>query len=765
MSQIVWEVIVETDTLPPSTPPVPVTFAIYAGTPGKDGTGGTSAVISPSTPTQSLTANYLLRVSADGTHVDQLNPNTFDASGTAATSMAAHIANLDPHTQYALDADLAGYSVVGHTHAASAIVSGTLNDARLSSNVAMLNAANTFTTTQTVSKLLVPPQVTGATNPLTIRANTGGAFTEPIFYVGLQGSETSSGIAVRSNGAIQLLGGAAVGQFNDIQLGGAGTAAFGIARGSAQSFNLGGTGIFTFDAGSSGTSFDLIHSAKTSTTAGRTAGRTLYSWSNSTDATRSGQVEEYVGTYSGNVRIARRFAESLNPFHALSISATAPTDGALQASEVAFYTDSSALFAKLKNASGTVYTINLAGSGGSGGAAFSGPINYPVASPTSFGVNVSDYGATGNGTTDDTAAIQAALTAGAGGVVYLPAGEYVLNSSTLAIPANTTLQGTYGGSQSHSGYRDGSPLPTVGGSRLLVKQSSTAAVSLTHNSTLDGVCFYYPDQVQLTAPPTAYPATVKMRGNNPTVRNCELLNSYIGIDINNTSNTNSTITQRPTVENVTGQPLYRGITMGLANDDASTTGWRGILDCARFVNVHFNPWWSFAQPGTSIPDTLYLWQLANGYAFEIGDCDEFVMTGCFAYGYNRFLSLSSPSRGSYGSITGGGSDLCVSGIYATGTQQQGIRVTGVGFAVPSGGGAAINVSAGGSILAQACNFWSLNPAIACSGGRVSAVGCDFQVAGTQVTQSSTGKVNVVGGFANGGLGTSGTVSSTGVVTY
>lgn len=44
-------------------------------------------------------------------------------------------------------------------------------------------------------------------------------------------------------------------------------------------------------------------------------------------------------------------------------------------------------------------------------------------------VNVIDYGAIGDGTTDDTAAINAALTAAAGSTVYVPAGTYVVTST------------------------------------------------------------------------------------------------------------------------------------------------------------------------------------------------------------------------------------------------------------------------------------------------------------------------------------------------
>lgn len=78
-------------------------------------------------------------------------------------------------------------------------------------------------------------------------------------------------------------------------------------------------------------------------------------------------------------------------------------------------------------------------------------------------LNVKDYGAKGDGSTDDTAAIQAAITAavgsfGAGGVVKAPPGNYFLNSITafttagastfpgyaLRVPSNVTIAADHG---------------------------------------------------------------------------------------------------------------------------------------------------------------------------------------------------------------------------------------------------------------------------------------------------------------------------------
>lgn len=57
--------------------------------------------------------------------------------------------------------------------------------------------------------------------------------------------------------------------------------------------------------------------------------------------------------------------------------------------------------------------------------------------------NVKDYGAVGNGSTDDTSSIQAALTAAAGATIFIPEGVFIADPTTgLQIPANTTLMGT-----------------------------------------------------------------------------------------------------------------------------------------------------------------------------------------------------------------------------------------------------------------------------------------------------------------------------------
>ena len=109
----------------------------------------------------------------------------------------------------------------------------------------------------------------------------------------------------------------------------------------------------------------------------------------------------------------------------------------------------------------------------------------PVPRRTST-LNVRDYGAAGNGRTDDTGIVQSAITAAAasGGVVYFPAGTYLVGP--LTVPAGVVLQGVNG-----QGYYNATAIvPNVntqsrlklksGSTRPLISPSDDGAVLATH---------------------------------------------------------------------------------------------------------------------------------------------------------------------------------------------------------------------------------------------------------------------------------------------
>lgn len=80
-------------------------------------------------------------------------------------------------------------------------------------------------------------------------------------------------------------------------------------------------------------------------------------------------------------------------------------------------------------------------------------------------VNAKDFGVVGDGKTDDTKALQAALDAAVakGPVCYLPGGHYKLDGS-LVVPRGVTLYGASGGVP-HSEHPIGTVLLAYGGKR------------------------------------------------------------------------------------------------------------------------------------------------------------------------------------------------------------------------------------------------------------------------------------------------------------
>ena len=254
-------------------------------------------------------------------------------------------------------------------------------------------------------------------------------------------------------------------------------------------------------------------------------------------------------------------------------------------------------------------------------------------------LNVRDFGAKGDGQTDDTAAFQQALDAAAkagGGAVFAPRGSYFF-AGHLNIPSAVTLRGIWESVPAHNGLRDaGLPKPTDDGTTFLATEGAghedgPAFVTLNHNSTLKGVVIFYPKQKPDDVP-DAYPWAIAMRGKNPAVLAVELLNPFNGID--------ATKNERHLIRDVQGQPLRRGILV-----DA-------IYDIGRIENVHFNPWWS-TKP------RLLQWQQENGEAFLIGRSDWQYMFNTFCFGYNvGYRFLKTPTGACNGNFLGLGADDC-----------------------------------------------------------------------------------------------------------
>ena len=327
-----------------------------------------------------------------------------------------------------------------------------------------------------------------------------------------------------------------------------------------------------------------------------------------------------------------------------------------------------------------------------------------MASEKTLPLNVLDFGAVGNGETDNTAAFQKALDAAAKSdvqAVFVPRGNYRFNGS-LIVPQGVTLKGVWESVPAHNGIRDqGLPKPTDDGTTFLVCGNAGAEdkepfITLNTNCTLKGVCIYYPEQ-KVNDIPTPYPWAVAMRGKNPAILDCELLNPYKGIDASQN--------ERHLIRNISGQPLRLGIYIDF------------IYDIGRLENVHFNPWWSM-QP------KLWQWQMENGEAFVIGMSDWQYVHNTFCFGYKvgyRFIASPTVKGGACnGNFLGIGADDCYTALVVEQCNPYGLLITNgefVSFHGPDPTMIRVTPTNTGVVRFSNCAFWGPTRQIAVVDGK------------------------------------------------
>ena len=314
--------------------------------------------------------------------------------------------------------------------------------------------------------------------------------------------------------------------------------------------------------------------------------------------------------------------------------------------------------------------------------------------------DVHDFGALGDGKTDDTAAFQKALNAAGGaggGIVYASRGNYFF-AGHLNVPNAVTLAGLWQSVPAHNGIRNrGLPKPTDDGTTFLVTEGAgnekgPAFITLNTNSTLKGVVLYYPQQ-NVDDIPKPYPWAIAMRGKNPAVLAVEMLNPYNGID--------ATRNERHLIRDVQGQPIRRGIMV-----DA-------IYDIGRIENVHFNPWWSMKPK-------LFQWQMENGEAFIFGKSDWQYVFNTFCFGYKiGYKFIRSKAGVCNGNFLGIGADDCYTALVVEQCAPYGLLITNgefVSFHGPDPTMIEITNSNRGSVRFVNCAFWGPCNQIAKIGG-------------------------------------------------
>ncbi len=267
----------------------------------------------------------------------------------------------------------------------------------------------------------------------------------------------------------------------------------------------------------------------------------------------------------------------------------------------------------------------------------------PTAAKTTV-FDVTDFGAVaGHDCTDAfRAALQAAEKNG-GGIVYVPGGEYTVNSP-LTVPTGVELRGIYD-VPTHP-VSAGSVIRTTVGKN---DENGTPFITLQKKSGVNGISFYYPEQSFTDFIP--YSWTVQSADTDCWAINAVFINSYNALDFGTYPSDNHYI------QYVSGSPLRRGIFVG----NNSGNGW--------VENVQFNPhYWKRALiSDMDLTDQALLNNVVNtvSEAMIFGDNASEHVLGTFAYGAKDVLVFRSQNgKGTNGIFIGHGSDGCQNALVA-----------------------------------------------------------------------------------------------------
>jgi hypothetical protein len=233
----------------------------------------------------------------------------------------------------------------------------------------------------------------------------------------------------------------------------------------------------------------------------------------------------------------------------------------------------------------------------------------PHPEPSTLGeFNVLEFGAVGDGKTDNTSAFQRALATaeGMGGAVRIPPGQFRFDG-TIAVPSGTTLEGSWRGPHYPDPHK---------GTMLLVyagreQENADPFVTLASNSTIKGVSFYYPEQKPRDIRP--YPWTISVRGDRASVIDIAMANSYNALDCGTHNNAAHYL------RNLNITALRRGVFVDR------------VYDIGRMENIHIHPseWDSLGTFSHGDEEALNNFLLGNLEGFIIGKCDWSYMFDCF----------------------------------------------------------------------------------------------------------------------------------------
>ena len=296
-----------------------------------------------------------------------------------------------------------------------------------------------------------------------------------------------------------------------------------------------------------------------------------------------------------------------------------------------------------------------------------------------------EFGAKGDGITDDTKAIQDAINSGYNTVIF-SSKKYLIKS--LDLKRGCSLIGTYA-----------FDTETLKGTILNCTDENNPAITINGGNLIQNIAFYYPNQSwnsDILKPAINYPATIKANPGTQRIKldNLLFINPYIAMDF-------SVEHEYIVGTNIQGYALYKGLII----DNGS--------DIDRFKTVHFNYNTIRAYNLVKNADEFAKWTRDNGTAFDIGRSDWSVFDDIFCWSYIigvsiRQVSSKSPTHGI--KIINSGFDACRTCLYTENMKY--VNIVNCEFTafhnwdnISDKENSAINIASGQSINIIGCNFW------------------------------------------------------------
>lgn len=239
---------------------------------------------------------------------------------------------------------------------------------------------------------------------------------------------------------------------------------------------------------------------------------------------------------------------------------------------------------------------------------------------------VKSYGAVGDGVIDDTASIQKAIDAAAartfGGTVVFGHGNYLIDvtSAPITVPEAVALHGPGISAPEDQGTADK-------GATIHVTGTANPAFLIDRGVQIQGLNFYYPDQVT-TSPPTVYDWTIELNVTGTEnvqgvdIFDCYFYNPYNAINLGGTPA--GKVPGNTHIRNVRMYPINKGIFLGHSSVNI-------------FVeNLTISTEFWLAAAGQAVED----WTNQNGTGIEILSTDNIYLANLGLFGYQYGIRLT-----------------------------------------------------------------------------------------------------------------------------